>query len=232
MYTYVEIRNGVYAIEEENTRMYLICGKEKALLLDTGNGTGDLLALVRSLYHEEILVAHTHAHTDHIGCDHQFAEIYAHRAEWDALLAAGLSPSKLRELNDGDIIDLGERRIEAWHTPGHTGGSMSYLDWDNRMIFSGDNVSERPIYMFLDGADLNRFKMSLDWLASLEPYFDGLYGCHGAMEQSFDRAKKLSALVDLVQADQAQAEEKTLYDGRSVLELSHDGVSMYRPLKR
>ena len=231
MYSYKEIRNGVFAIADGTVKMYLICGEDRALLLDTGNGTGDLLAFIRTLHSGEIVVAHTHAHPDHIGCDHQFEEIYANEAEWNALCAHGIDQSRLRELTDGFTFDLGGRRVEAWHTPGHTEGSMSFLDWDNRVLFSGDNVSERPIYMCLEGVNLDWYKMSIDWLASLEPYFDALYGCHGTEEQSFERAKQLSILVDLVRADQAQTKETMTYDGRPVLEMSYNGVSMLRPRK-
>lgn len=48
-------------------------------------------------------------------------------------------------IEDGDMIDTGNGLIECLHTPGHTPGSMSYLDKKNRMLFSGDAVNKSII---------------------------------------------------------------------------------------
>ena len=229
MYTCIEILKGFYAIQEDIVRSYLICGSDRALLLDTGNGSG-MRELVSGLYPGEIVVAHTHAHSDHIACDREFSAIHAHRAEWSALLASGVPEDRLHELNEGSVFDLGGRRLEAWHTPGHTKGGMTFLDWENRLIFSGDLVSDRPIYMFMDGADLREYKMSLEWLISLEPYFDALYGCHGTLQQSFDQARRLSALKDLLLHGEATEQRVVLNSGVEVLQMSAGGAAMYLPL--
>lgn len=41
-------------------------------------------------------------------------------------------------LRDGQIFDLGNRRVEVLHTPGHTAGHCSFLDVRERILFSGD----------------------------------------------------------------------------------------------
>src|SRR5262249_15952994 len=41
-------------------------------------------------------------------------------------------------LNDGDTIQVGDRRLNVWHTPGHTAGQLSFR-MDN-LLFSGDNI--------------------------------------------------------------------------------------------
>ena len=43
-----------------------------------------------------------------------------------------------KPLRDGDIIDLGGRAIRVIALPGHTRGSMAFLDTKNRFLFSGD----------------------------------------------------------------------------------------------
>ena len=45
------------------------------------------------------------------------------------------------KVEDGQMIDLGERQIIAYHTPGHTEGSVCYLDETTRILFSGDTVN-------------------------------------------------------------------------------------------
>jgi hydroxyacylglutathione hydrolase len=45
--------------------MYLLEGREKALLIDTGWGAGNLRALVEKLTSKPVIVTNTHGHLDH-----------------------------------------------------------------------------------------------------------------------------------------------------------------------
>jgi glyoxylase-like metal-dependent hydrolase (beta-lactamase superfamily II) len=45
-------------------------------------------------------------------------------------------------LMEGDIYDLGNRPIETISTPGHSSGSVSFLDKKQRILFSGDIVGD------------------------------------------------------------------------------------------
>ncbi len=93
---------GVYAIEEpfheERVKSYLIVGTERALLLDTGMGVGDIRSVVRGLTNLPIVVVNSHAHWDHVGGNRLFAaesDILIHRAEAAALIQ-GVSNDRLR----------------------------------------------------------------------------------------------------------------------------------------
>ena len=74
-----KISNNIIAIYEDKhfqeVICYLITGSEKALLIDTGLGIGNIKAVVDELYDGEVMVAHTHTHFDHIGGDWQFPAI-------------------------------------------------------------------------------------------------------------------------------------------------------------
>ena len=50
-------------------------------------------------------------------------------------------------VDDGSTIDLGGRKLLCIHTPGHTEGSVCYLDEDSRILFSGDTVNKSIILM-------------------------------------------------------------------------------------
>ncbi len=50
-------------------------------------------------------------------------------------------------VDDGDIINLGGRTLECIHTPGHSEGSVCYLDSSTRILFSGDTVNNSIILM-------------------------------------------------------------------------------------
>ena len=94
---------GIYTIEEplhdEQVKSSLVVGRRRALLIDTGMGVGDIRALVESLTDRPITVVNSHAHWDHVGGNHRFAdgttEIWIHEAE-AADLEAGVSNERLR----------------------------------------------------------------------------------------------------------------------------------------
>lgn len=52
-----------------------------------------------------------------------------------------------KPIKDGDVWDLGGRILEAIHTPGHSAGSVCFLDKENRILFSGDTVNTGIIIM-------------------------------------------------------------------------------------
>jgi glyoxylase-like metal-dependent hydrolase (beta-lactamase superfamily II) len=66
------------------------------------------------------------------------------RAVWgketDALfgLPMPIPADRIRELGDGDMIDLGDRQIEAIATPGHTRAHLAFLDRETGSLFCGD----------------------------------------------------------------------------------------------
>lgn len=49
--------------------------------------------------------------------------------------------------DDGTLIDLGGSVLECIHTPGHTAGSVCYLDKGRRILFSGDTINRSIILM-------------------------------------------------------------------------------------
>lgn len=77
----------------------------------------------------------THAHADHITGAGQLAE---HAGAKTAAPAGCGIGTAFRQLNDGDTLRFGNEQIKALHTPGHTGGSMSYLWRDH--VFTGDTL--------------------------------------------------------------------------------------------
>lgn len=76
-YPYKKISDGVYEISEFGAvSMYLIEGQEKALLVDTGVGVGNLREFVQTLTDKLLEVFITHNHRDHIGNAGLFDHIY------------------------------------------------------------------------------------------------------------------------------------------------------------
>jgi hydroxyacylglutathione hydrolase len=60
--------------------IYLVAGDERALLIDTGWGIGDLPGVVASLTDLPLLVVNTHGHPDHTVRSWQFERVHMYEA--------------------------------------------------------------------------------------------------------------------------------------------------------
>jgi glyoxylase-like metal-dependent hydrolase (beta-lactamase superfamily II) len=76
-----DVGHNTYAIDEpynwEETIAYLILGKDKALLFDTGMGLDTISLVVKELTKLPIVVLNSHTHPDHIGGNNEFSRILA-----------------------------------------------------------------------------------------------------------------------------------------------------------
>lgn len=79
-------RSGVYAIEEPgHVAFYLVNGRSRTALIDTGMGFTSLRRDLRSLLRPNVVVLNTHWHYDHVGGNHEFAQIGISGVEADLL---------------------------------------------------------------------------------------------------------------------------------------------------
>ncbi len=87
------IRPGVFALYEphqwEEVISYLIVGRERALLLDTGLGVGNIRAVVSALTRLPVTVLNSHTHFDHVGGNADFQEILNVDDEYSRTNASG-----------------------------------------------------------------------------------------------------------------------------------------------
>ena len=82
LYPMVQIKKGIWEIDEfDMASMYLIEGTERAMLIDTGMGAGDLRGAVEMITDKPLVVVHTHGHIDHTGNARQFEEVWIHPAD-------------------------------------------------------------------------------------------------------------------------------------------------------
>jgi hydroxyacylglutathione hydrolase len=127
--------------------IYLLIGKAKALLIDTGAvadaKTMPLAQAVISLLANggsrlPLMVVHTHGHLDHRSGDDQF------RALPDVEVVSTDLESVKSRLGVADWpngigqIDLGDRVIDVIPTPGHYASHVAYYDRQTGLFFSGD----------------------------------------------------------------------------------------------
>ena len=87
-----EIDESTFLIcEPLHVNSFLIVGSERAVLLDTGMGVGDIGAAARHLTDRPVLVVNSHHHFDHVGGNAGFEDIAIHESGAD-LLAEGPRP--------------------------------------------------------------------------------------------------------------------------------------------
>ena len=207
------VKPDIYVIYEpyqfEEAISYLVLGDEKAALIDTGCGIGNIRELVEELTHLPVMVVNTHAHNDHVAQNYLFDEVatYDDKISREVsqtgygyekmahLISDGMTWKPLPEsfdpegyhvppftvtcwLKDGDIIDLGNRKLEVIYTPGHSTDSVCLLDRDARMLWTGDIFYTGGIYTYLPGGDIDEFIKSYHRIIGMFPFYDKLMPSH------------------------------------------------------
>jgi glyoxylase-like metal-dependent hydrolase (beta-lactamase superfamily II) len=186
---------------------YLVEGRERAVLFDTGLGIGNIKAVVDQLTTLPVTVVNSHEHFDHIGGDRLFADVaVADNAAALARLARGtgrlsdqitsetvwmpLPPGFDRaryetppirpttRLVDGQRIDLGGRTLDVVLTPGHTPGSLCLLDRGRRILFTGDTLYPATLYAHAPESNLQDYVRSAVRLGTLVDQVDVLCPGH------------------------------------------------------
>ena len=145
-------------------------GSKKDMLVDSGMGVVSLREYVPIVTEKSCMAVASHTHFDHVGCHHEFEECLVHPAEAEILvnprddknlsqlyvsdeiftrlppepyLSTEYSVRKApatRLIDEGDVIDLGNRQFEVIHTPGHSPGGIALWEKSTQILFTGDIV--------------------------------------------------------------------------------------------
>ncbi|MCI8401178.1 MAG: MBL fold metallo-hydrolase [Lachnospiraceae bacterium] len=144
--------------------LYLIEGRDRAVLVDTGMDGENLREVVDGLTKKPVSVFLTHGHIDHIGRTGDFETVYLKKedrplyrehmnADFNGSGSRALSfmsPDRIRDMPDG--IDLGDRRLCVIPLPGHTPGSVLLADSRYRTVYTGDAIgSGMGVWMQIPG---------------------------------------------------------------------------------
>ncbi len=136
--------------------LYLVEGSDKAVLIDAGTNIKDLDKIVASITTKPVMLVATHVHPDHTGPSIDcFSEIYINAA--DTVNIPRMMPNykgEVKYLKDGEIIDLGDRKLEVVFTPAHTPGSTTFIDKDAGYGFSGDSFGSGNLLLSADFSTL------------------------------------------------------------------------------
>ena len=182
------VADGVTAIAEpyhfQEVISYLIEGRDRALLWDSGMGLGNIRALVEFLTEKPVVLVNSHSHFDHVGDNWRFPEthllnipdyvarlergevfqpdrynreagaLHLDGAAWFDLEAWHTKPCRVVPVEDGHRFDLGGRTLRLLATPGHTRDSVMLADDASRFLFTGDTVYPAPMYAYIEGVEM------------------------------------------------------------------------------
>jgi glyoxylase-like metal-dependent hydrolase (beta-lactamase superfamily II) len=210
--------------------VYLIDGGDQFAIMDIGyeDSVADVVDIVRkmdfSLSNCAYLIA-THADADHVQGLAKAKELFKGRVVAHPHSIPGIETGDVettfaritaqnidmpmppvnvdQALNDGDFITIGNLKLQAWHTPGHTPGQLSFKL--NNLLFVGDNIYKDGCVGVIDahhGSSIPDFITSLErikaddaefWLPSHGPAFrrdDKL------IKKTIDRLKQYQHMAD------------------------------------
>ncbi len=199
-------------------------GRKRDMLVDSGFGLVSLVDNIPELSARRPLAVGSHSHCDHIGGHHEFAERLIHAAEADILAhptrfntviepyvvdemfvrapPAGFTAADYtippapasQTLEEGDVVDLGDRAFEVLHIPGHSPGSIALWEKATGIMFSGDVVHAGE-----DGIGnlILYHSVEDDYIASVERLREVPVKCvHAGHFESFGRARYMEILDD------------------------------------
>lgn len=112
LYPMVQFKKDTWEIDEfDLASLFLLIGEEKAMLIDTGMGIGDLRGAVEQITDKPLIVVISHGHVDHTGNARQFDEIWINPKEAGKPIPQDIE----RRLDDTKLIALREKGIYPYN---------------------------------------------------------------------------------------------------------------------
>ncbi|AIS14336.1 SoxH-like protein [Pseudomonas chlororaphis subsp. aurantiaca] len=203
--------------------LWHIQGRDRDLLLDSGSGLVSLREQLPWLTERPLLAVASHCHFDHIAGHHEFPERLVHPAEAQILAAPDgantLSAAYVgdamfeahpdcplcyaeyrvkaapatRLIEEGDVLDLGNRSLQVLHTPGHSPGGISLWEAASGTLFSGDIIYDGPLVEDAYHSNLEDYATSLERLYQLP-----VRTVHGGHFGSFSGAQLRTMIEDWI----------------------------------
>ena len=109
------VADNIYAIDEFGVDMvYLVIGRDCAMLVDTGAGLGPLREVVEKLTDKPVFVVNTHGHMDHVMGNYEFEEVYLNEKDVEMM-----QPDQFTEQDWRNFCE------KTMREPYYTGGDLT-----------------------------------------------------------------------------------------------------------
>lgn len=173
--TVTKIREGVWNFNEAApgtaVDAYLVVGDQRAVMIDALQEAEGVYQKARELTDLPLDLLLTHGHFDHAGVSTQEfidagCKVYMVPADYSVLTgySGRMFPKEaFTDLADGQTFDLGGRVLETIALPGHTPGSVIFVDRAAKLVFSGDSFGSGPIWLQLpDSRPLSEYQKTAE----------------------------------------------------------------------
>jgi len=145
----------------EKPFVYLLFGKQSALLYDTGSRDGNLAPTLRRVIKNWLRrnkrdtipldVVHSHSHSDHVAGDADIQAMHDSAIPVTFVAAEVEATKRFYKIenwpNDVGHVDLGDRVIDAIPIPGHDKVSVALYDHQTAILFTGDSLYPGRLYI-------------------------------------------------------------------------------------
>jgi len=108
------------------------------------------------------------------------------------------NPTKI--LLDGDVIDIGSRRIKVLHTPGHSPGHICLWEEDKGYLYTGDLIYLGTLYAFYPSTNPKDFKQSVDRISHLKD-IKKILPSHNDLDVPIDIIERVKQAFESIERD-------------------------------
>jgi glyoxylase-like metal-dependent hydrolase (beta-lactamase superfamily II) len=123
-------RTNCYLFGDENTK--------EVGIIDPGIDSNNVKDLINREGYKPVYLIGTHPHHDHIQCAFDIMDYYN-----IPLLINNFGRTRDENLifiKENDVIEIGTERLYVIETPGHTQNDIMLIDYNNKLIFTGDTL--------------------------------------------------------------------------------------------
>ena len=138
-----------------NANCYLLIDQNQCAIIDPGGNPEYIINIIEDNNLRPQFILLTHGHVDHVGGveaikDKYNIPFYINKKDEDLIKEAGYIYGNFGKYKNADkhlvednVFQLGNLKIKAIETPGHSPGGMSFLV--NNVIFTGDTLFRESI---------------------------------------------------------------------------------------
>ncbi|MBR3402456.1 MAG: MBL fold metallo-hydrolase [Parasporobacterium sp.] len=229
MYHLIRVDSHTWAFEDrmpdgDIVRFFVLDGKQKCLVIDSGYLLVDVKGMVSDLLKKEgrdlssdgktkeILLANTHGDYDHTCGNGSFSSFYITGTDYvNCGLEKQFPDAGYIAAEEGTQIELGERTIRYYLAPGHTYGNAVILDETDKILFPGDMVQTGTMFMFGEHRCPDRMEESLLKLIGMKDLYEKIYSCHGKLILPPDAVDQTLSVWRKVRQGQVKPERATVF---------------------
>ncbi len=181
----ISIDDNTWRFTDGDVSFFLLRGTQRAIFIDGGWRHCDLHARAGHLCGElNLSLLDTSCSVRLLGSNDEFSRFYMSPSDgfiyYNRMERVGI----VKPLYDGDVIDLGDRKIEIISFPGITPGSVVVLDYLTGAVFGGLSITDATIDLTSDVSDIHAYLMSVRRMSGYRGRYDVIYPAIGRGEVS------------------------------------------------